>query len=86
MNVVIIGASGGVGRCLVEQALAEGHQVTAAVRNPASMNRTHERLHVLTCNVMDETSVCQALEGQDVVFCTLGDKSRGQRRYIQKAR
>ena len=54
MNVIIIGANGGVGRCLVEQALAEGHQVTAAVRNPARMNRTHERLRVLTCDAMDE--------------------------------
>jgi putative NADH-flavin reductase len=77
MNVVIIGASGGVGRCLVEQALAAGHQVTAAIRNPANMNRTHERLRVLTCDAMDEASVCRAMEGQDVVFCTLGEKSRG---------
>jgi putative NADH-flavin reductase len=77
MNVIIIGASGGVGRCLVEQAHAAGHHVTAAIRNPASMNRTHERLRVLTCNAMDEASVCRALEGQDVVFCTLGEKSRG---------
>ena len=77
MNIVIIGANGGVGRCLVEQALAEGHQVTAAVRNPAGVNRTHERLRVLTCDAMDEASVCRALEGQDVVFCTLGEKSRG---------
>jgi putative NADH-flavin reductase len=41
------------------------------------MNRTHERLRVLTCDARDEASVCQALKGQDVVFCTLGEKSRG---------
>jgi hypothetical protein len=49
MNIVIFGASRGVGRCLVEQSLAQDYHVTAAVRNPAAVQITHERLHVLPC-------------------------------------
>jgi putative NADH-flavin reductase len=77
MNVVIFGASRGVGRCLVKQCLAQGYHVTAAVRNPATVPITHEQLRVLPCDVLNPASVNQALVGQDVVFCTLGTKSKG---------
>jgi putative NADH-flavin reductase len=76
MNVVIFGASRGVGHCLVEAALAQGHQVTAAVRDPGMVQRSHERLRVLLGDVLNPALVQQAVEGQDVVFCTLGAASR----------
>ena len=53
MKVLIIGASRGVGRCLLERALAQHHQVTAAVRNPAAVDIRHEQLHVVPCDVLD---------------------------------
>ena len=37
MRVLVIGATGGTGRELVQQALAQGHQVTAFVRDPAKL-------------------------------------------------
>src|SRR2546430_9837281 len=39
MKLTIIAATGGVGRELLEQALAAGHDVTAVVRNPAKLSR-----------------------------------------------
>lgn len=77
MKVLIIGAIRGVGRCLLEHALAQHHHVTAAVRSPAAVDIQHERLHVVRCDVLDAGSVSRALVGHDVVFCTVGDKSRG---------
>jgi putative NADH-flavin reductase len=77
MNVIIFGANRGVGRCLLDQALAQDYHVTAAVRNPATVNITHERLRVVPCDVLNPASVNQALAGQDVVFCTLGTHSKG---------
>ena len=77
MNVIIFGASRGVGRCLVDQTLAQGYHVTAAVRQPATVTINHERLRVLPCDVLNAASVKQALVGQDVVFCTLGTQSKG---------
>lgn len=71
-NVIIFGASRGVGRCLVDRALAHGHYVTAAVRDTAAMTLTHERLRVLPCDVLNGVAVNEALAGQDVAFCTLG--------------
>jgi putative NADH-flavin reductase len=77
MNIVIFGASGGVGRCLVEQALAQGYNVTTAVRNPATLNINHPRLRALPCDVLDVTSVEKACAKQDVAFSTIGAHSRG---------
>ncbi len=38
MKLTIIAATGGVGRELLEQAVAAGHDVTAVVRNTAKQN------------------------------------------------
>jgi putative NADH-flavin reductase len=77
MKIVVFGANGGVGRRLVELALGKNHTVTAAVRNPASLDIAHDRLSVVTCDVRSTTSVGKAIEGQDAVLCALGDRSRG---------
>jgi putative NADH-flavin reductase len=39
MKLTIIAATGGVGRELLEQAVAAGHDVTAVVRNPGELSR-----------------------------------------------
>jgi len=72
MKVAIFGATGGTGRCLVDQALAKGHSVTAPVRDPARMTTTHERLHVISCDVLDPVCVAAAIEDQEAVLCALG--------------
>jgi putative NADH-flavin reductase len=76
-NIVIFGASRGVGRCLTEQALAQGYRVTAAARNPATVKIAHERLRVMPCDVLNPDAVDRAIVGQDVVFCTLGANAKG---------
>lgn len=41
MRLAVFGATGGTGRQLVEQALAQGHEVTAVVRDPARLPVEH---------------------------------------------
>src|SRR6478672_2041748 len=72
MKLLIFGATGGTGRELVDQALAQGHEVTAFVRNPAKMTTQHEKLKVVKGNIMDCHSVGTAVAGQDAVFSALG--------------
>ena len=74
MNLLIIGATGGTGRALVEQGLERGHQVTAFVRNPARLAIRHERLVIARGDVLDPASVEAAVHGQDAVLCALGHK------------
>ena len=46
MKLVVLGATGGIGLCLVEQALNANHQVTAIVRDPSKLTFNHENLKV----------------------------------------
>ena len=74
MNLLIIGATGGTGRALVEQALAQGHTVTAFVRNPEKVKTSHERLSIARGDVLDPESVESAVRGKDAVLSALGHK------------
>lgn len=47
MRLLILGATGATGQHLLEQALAEGHEVTAIVRDPSKVTTKHERLRVV---------------------------------------
>lgn len=72
MRLAVFGATGGTGRQLVEQALAQGHEVTAVVRDPARLPVKHSRLRVVQADVFDPVSVKPALEGADAVLSALG--------------
>lgn len=75
-KVLIVGATGGTGRSLVDQALDAGHSVTAFVRNPEKVGRHHERLRVVAGDAASGApSLSQAMRGQDAVLSALG---RGQ--------
>jgi putative NADH-flavin reductase len=74
MNILVVGATGGTGLALVEQALSQGHTVTALVRNPRNMPMAHERPGVVQGNVLDPLSVDFAVRGKDAVLSALGHK------------
>jgi len=91
MKVLVFGATGGTGRALVEQALEQGHNVTAFARNPRKVKFAHERLTVAEGNVLDFGAVERAVRGHDAVLSALGHKrwlirttilSRGTRNII----
>ena len=46
MKFSVLGATGESGKYLLEQALADGHQVIALVRNPDKITTTHDNLEV----------------------------------------
>jgi nucleoside-diphosphate-sugar epimerase len=72
MKLLVLGATGGTGRKLVEQALAQGHLVTAFVRNPTKLPITHQNLRVTQGDALRDDTVQPAVAGQDAVLCTLG--------------
>ncbi len=75
MNVLIFGASGKTGHELVEQGLAQGHVLTAFVRNPAKLRIQHANLRVYRGDVADRMAVEGAIQGQDAVTSALGAAS-----------
>jgi len=72
MNLVVLGATGGTGRLVVEQALAAGHTVTALVRSPEKLAVRDPNLHVVAGQATDPLAVAGALEGADALISTLG--------------
>lgn len=75
MRILIIGATGGTGRQLVQQALELGHDVTALARDPSKLGIAHTNLRVIKGDVLDYASLESAVRGQSVVLCALGHKS-----------
>lgn len=73
-HLTVFGASRGVGRLVVEQALAEGHHVTAVSRDVSQLHSelSHPRLHLVAGDAMNSAIVKKALEKADAVACTLG--------------
>jgi len=74
LRVLVVGATGGTGRQLVRQALDQGHQVTAFVRDPSKLQIEHENLRVVKGDVLDYASVESAMQGQSAVLSALGHK------------
>lgn len=72
MKVVIFGASGGTGRLLVEQALAQNYTVTAFVRNPTKLDLNQPNLNMVQGDVLNSSAVKAALAGQEAVMIALG--------------
>jgi len=72
MKVVILGSTGSIGRHLVPQALALGHEVTVLVRNPSKLEARHERLRVVAGDALDPAAVDTSVRGQAAVVFSLG--------------
>jgi len=72
MKILVIGATGGTGRCVVENALRAGHEVTAFARTPEKITLQHDRLRVVSGDALQADTVLRAMQGQQAVICALG--------------
>ena len=74
MKLTIVAATGGVGRELLGQALAAGHDVTAVVRNPGKLTR---QVRAITTDLAtpDPAALESAIAGTDAVLSGLGPRS-----------
>ncbi|MGW0205849.1 NAD(P)-dependent oxidoreductase [Streptomyces sp. NPDC003233] len=76
MNLTVFGATGGIGREIVRQALGAGHRVTAVVRDPARLDVTGDSLEVFRADLTDSEELRAAVSGRDAVLSGLGARSR----------
>lgn len=72
MKIIVFGATGGVGRSVVEQALEQGYEVTAFVRTPDKLKVTGEKLTVVQGDAFHVEQVAAAIAGHDAVVSCLG--------------
>ena len=93
MKLAIVAATGGIGRKVLEQAVAAGHDVTAVVRNPG---RLSEGIRIVGADLTapDPAALRTAIGGAAAVLSGLGPRplseagiaSRGTRAVIQAMR
>jgi len=74
LNILIIGANGGIGRQTVLMALKAGHKVTAMVRSAAKLALTHPNLQVVTGDIWRPETFKQYLAGKDAVISAIGEQ------------
>lgn len=72
MKITIFGATGSTGKNVVEQALAQGNEVNAFVRNPKKMDIKNDKLTVTQGDVTNAQEVEKAVAAVDGVLVTLG--------------
>jgi len=78
MKLTIVAATGGIGRQLLDQAVAAGHDVTAVVRNPNKLpTELANKIRVVTADLAtsDPAALESAVAGADAVLSGLGARS-----------
>jgi uncharacterized protein YbjT (DUF2867 family) len=77
MRMTVFGATGGIGRHVVRQALDAGHKVTAVVRDSARIDARHPALEVVTVpGLTDPAMLFPALEASDAAISSVGPRGR----------
>src|SRR5215469_4991994 len=77
LRLVVIGATGGIGRAVIDQAKQRGHDVTALVRTPEKLGSLAQRVHVIRGDPLDTEVVKRAIGGHDAVLSALGPPGLG---------
>ncbi|HZG11228.1 MAG TPA: NAD(P)-binding oxidoreductase [Kurthia gibsonii] len=72
MKIIVFGATGGVGRHVVNQALQAGYEVTAFVRDLTKLQIENDHLHVVRGDATNAEEVSAAIAGHDAVVSCLG--------------
>ena len=71
MNILIVGATGSLGRVVTKELLEETNNQLSLFARTANRLSVEERTRTLVGSVYDEEELKKALEGQDMVFVAL---------------
>jgi putative NADH-flavin reductase len=74
MKILVLGATGGVGREIVRQGLEHGHEITAFVRARGRLEALDGRLTVIEGDLLNSGQLERVMAGQDVVASGFGPR------------
>ncbi|MBK6856544.1 MAG: NAD(P)H-binding protein [Microthrixaceae bacterium] len=72
LHVAVFGATGKIGRLVVDQLLAGGHTVAGYARNPDKIDTNRPGLTVIQGGLDDPAAISEAVTGADAVISALG--------------
>jgi putative NADH-flavin reductase len=74
MKLLVLGATGGVGREIISQALTMGHTAVALVRSAARLNGQRDGVCAIEGDLLDEETLRSTLDGCDAVLSGFGPR------------
>ena len=74
MNLLVLGASGGIGIEIVRQSITRGHAVTAFVRSLERLGPFEGRMSIATGDTLNASELTRVMRGQDAVLSALGPR------------
>ena len=78
MKTLVIGATGSIGRLVVEEAIRQGHQVRALVRSEAKGRGLPKQAEIMVGDLTKPESLGAAVDGVDAVVFTHGSDGGGK--------
>jgi putative NADH-flavin reductase len=84
MHLALFGASGRTGQLLTERALAQGHTLSALLRNP-DLYPYAKRVSVIQGDAFTPSAIAQTLVGAQAVLSALGARSLGKEDVLERA-
>lgn len=85
-TVALFGATGRIGSCILNEALARGHRVTAIIRDPTHPLPPKPLLECKPGDILKAESVALAVTGNDVVVSAYGPGSGNADRIVAAAK
>lgn len=74
MNLLVLGATGGIGIEIVRQSITRGHAVTAFVRSPERLRPFEGRISIATGDALNASELARVMRGQDAVLSAFGPR------------
>jgi uncharacterized protein YbjT (DUF2867 family) len=78
LNVLVVGATGSIGRLVVDEAIRQGHAVRALVRSQGKGDQLPRGVQVVIGDVTRSETLAAAVEGVDAIVFTLGSDGEGK--------
>ncbi|WP_310619332.1 NAD(P)-dependent oxidoreductase [Flexibacterium corallicola] len=71
MKIIVLGATGSVGSRVITEAIERGHEVTAVVRDEASLSKLQATVKRVIVAINDPAAVAKAMSGHDLAISSL---------------
>ena len=78
MTVLVVGATGSIGRLVVDEALRQGHVVRALVRTTNKARQVNAQAQVIIGDVTRPDTLRDAVDGVNAIVFTLGSNGLGK--------
>ena len=75
MKIVVIGATGNIGRRVVKEALERGHEVVGVVRNPDAAQSPDARVRLVKGDATAAADVARVAKGADAVVSAISPRA-----------